>query len=86
MKEVPETHVKGAMEVCNRDIINQLDWENVDFGLQVAWDGRVWVCINGIAFIRFKPTAKERSKAIHPSNLNSPLHRNKQYPTKDVEI
>ncbi len=26
-----------------------------DFGIQVAADGRVWVCIDGVAFIRFTP-------------------------------
>jgi len=26
-----------------------------DLGVQVAADGRVWVCINGIAFLRFSP-------------------------------
>ena len=30
-----------------------------DLGIQVAKDGRVWVCINGIAFLRFKPTTTE---------------------------
>lgn len=31
--------------------------DTVDFGIQIATDGRVWVCINGIAFLRFKPEA-----------------------------
>jgi len=26
-----------------------------DLGIQVAEDGRVWVCIDGVAFLRFKP-------------------------------
>lgn len=26
-----------------------------DFGIQISEDGRVWICINGQAFIRFKP-------------------------------
>ncbi|KKL04142.1 hypothetical protein LCGC14_2619010 [marine sediment metagenome] len=25
------------------------------FGIQVAEDGRVWICIDGFAFIRFSP-------------------------------
>jgi len=29
-----------------------------DFGIQIAKDGRVWVCINGVAFLRFKPEIK----------------------------
>jgi len=28
------------------------------FGIQVAKDGRVWVCINGQALIRFLPNSK----------------------------
>jgi hypothetical protein len=28
------------------------------FGLQVHTDGRVWVCINGSTFLRFKPNGK----------------------------
>jgi hypothetical protein len=26
-----------------------------DLGIQIGADGRIWVCINGISFIRFKP-------------------------------
>jgi hypothetical protein len=26
-----------------------------DLGIQIARDGRVWMCINGVAFIRFSP-------------------------------
>ena len=32
-----------------------------DFGIQIAEDGRVWICINGIAFIRFTPTNKYKA-------------------------
>jgi len=28
------------------------------FGVQVHDDGRVWVCINGSTFLRFKPNGK----------------------------
>jgi hypothetical protein len=30
-----------------------------NFGIQIAGDGRVWVCIDGQAFLRFKPVRKE---------------------------
>lgn len=53
--EFPETHQTGFVQIHNRDIIDQQDLGSADFGLQVASDGRVWVCINGVAFIRFKP-------------------------------
>ncbi len=26
-----------------------------DLGIQIAADGRVWICIDGIAFLRFSP-------------------------------
>lgn len=31
--------------------------------IKVARDGRIWMCINGIAFIRFKPLAPEQMAA-----------------------
>jgi len=52
MKELKETHRKGLISIENmpdeRSMIG-------DLGIQIAKDGRVWVCINGIAFLRFKP-------------------------------
>ena len=27
-----------------------------DLGIRIAEDGRVWICINGVSFIRFKPS------------------------------
>lgn len=29
--------------------------KNVNLGVQVAPDGRVWLCIDGVAWARFKP-------------------------------
>lgn len=29
--------------------------KNVEFGLQIAEDGRVWVCVNGACLFRFHP-------------------------------
>lgn len=28
---------------------------NSDLGIQIAPDGRVWICIDGVAFLRFSP-------------------------------
>ena len=64
MKDYPETHQKGTISIENTPdelripgymphLLNSMEG---DFGLQVAKDGRVWVCINGVAFIRFKPS------------------------------
>jgi len=63
VKDYPETHQQGTISIENiptelripgymPHIINQIEG---DFGIRIAKDGRVWVCINGIAFIRFKP-------------------------------
>lgn len=50
----PETHRTGMLT------INDMAWTpnhglDVDLGVQVARDGRVWLCVNGVAWIRFKP-------------------------------
>ena len=54
MQELKETHTQGFMSVDN-SMESNLD---CDFGIQIAKDGRVWICINGVAFIRFKPASK----------------------------
>lgn len=36
---------------------------DVDFGIQIASDGRVWICINDVAALRFQPYVE----AIHGS-------------------
>lgn len=61
--DYPETHQNGRVDVHNRDLIDAAlaTGGEVDFGVQIAWDGRVWVCVNGMAFLRFKPARKEVS-------------------------
>ncbi len=52
LKEYPELHSKGIISIENipdKAIIKG------DLGIQIAKDGRVWICVNGIAFLRFKP-------------------------------
>ena len=49
--EIPLSHTKGALSIENE--VGSMP--TCEFGLQRACDGRVWVCINGVAFIRFKP-------------------------------
>ena len=29
-------------------------------GIQTSEDGRIWICINGVAFLRFKPSRREK--------------------------
>lgn len=58
MQEFKETHQQGNLSVENHDVINELDMTDCDFGVQVSRDGRVWVCVNGIAWLRFKPAKR----------------------------
>jgi len=45
----------GHLSIEDTDLIRRLDLRNCHFGVQVAPDGRVWVCVNGISLLRFKP-------------------------------
>ena len=49
----PETHQQGliTIETPMNNAFNQVG----DFGILIASDGRIWICINGEAIIRFKP-------------------------------
>lgn len=52
VKEYPETHQQGIISIENEMPHGAIKG---DIGIQIATDGRIWVCINGVAFIRFKP-------------------------------
>jgi len=63
IKPYPETHQRGMIEVNLTDEISWQKIKNVQFGLhdlgvQIAEDGRVWICIDGVSFLRFKPSIK----------------------------
>jgi len=51
-KEYPELHSQGIISIEN---IPKETMIKGDLGIQIAEDGKVWICINGFAFIRFKP-------------------------------
>ena len=59
--EVEEFHQSGSLGICNfKEVIDRLrdaaaHGIRVDVGLQVSMDGRIWLCVDGMAFIRFKP-------------------------------
>jgi streptogramin lyase len=57
--EVDEVHCRGAIEISEDFKQFPHDMQDVDLGIQIAPDGRLWLCVNGIACIRFKPAAKE---------------------------
>ena len=53
-KGYPVRYQKGTLSIEDKNLCD-LHGKDVELGVQVAHDGRVWVCINGQAFIRFKP-------------------------------
>ena len=55
MKAYPETHQFGHVSIENLNLVAEMPLKEADFGVQIASDGRVWICINGVAFLRFKP-------------------------------
>lgn len=58
IKPYPEKHMKGVVEITEPDD-SRVRNIACDFGIQIATDGRVWICIDGKAFVRFKPALKE---------------------------
>lgn len=60
-KEIKEVHQTGHLSIENEKIIKEMLLNNssIDAGFQVSFDGRIWLCVNGIAFIRFKPKGKQ---------------------------
>ncbi|ASZ74594.1 hypothetical protein KHO57_gp019 [Mycobacterium phage Phabba] len=58
---VEEFHQEGSLGISNlEEVLYELNLhaesgEQVDVGLQVSHEGRIWLCVNGMALIRFKP-------------------------------
>ena len=62
MQAYPETHRQGHISIENLPKAfglhfgpNGRTYIEGDFSVQVAEDGRVWVNVDGVAFLRFKP-------------------------------
>jgi hypothetical protein len=60
VRAYPETHQTGLIDVSNLDVIFGEERQcghavRGDIGVQIANDGRIWVCVNGVALIRFSP-------------------------------
>lgn len=53
MKEYKESHQRGYLTIEKE--IPKLT-KDCDLGIQIAKDGRVWICIDGQAFLRFHPS------------------------------
>ena len=58
-KEMDETHSQGVISIEN---LPEDKMFNGDLGIQIGVDGRVWIYINGIAFLRFNPNIKMEEK------------------------
>ncbi len=56
-KKMKETHSQGMISI---ETIPKENLINGDLGIQISEDGRVWICINGEAFLRFKPSIKTK--------------------------
>lgn len=52
---VDETYMSGNISIDNWQDHLKLHGQQVDLGIQIARDGRVWICVNGVSFIRFNP-------------------------------
>jgi len=55
IKPYEETHQQGRISIEN-EIPRILP--DSDLGIQIASDGRVWICVDGNAFLRFLPHRK----------------------------
>lgn len=63
MKKYPEVTQHGVVSIENipqqlsaRIGLTALPSFEGDLGVQIAEDGRVWINIDGVCFLRFKPT------------------------------
>ena len=56
MKSYAETHQQGHLSI-EQELPRGM--KNCDFGIQIAKDGRIWICIDGVAYLRFKPEVKK---------------------------
>ena len=62
----------GHLSIESPEVIQRLNLADCEFGVQIGEDGRVWVCVNGIAFLRFKPTPKGAAHQ-HPHMVDLPI-------------
>jgi len=63
MKRYPETHQKGHLSI-EQDISRFDSLGIIDLGIQIAKDGRIWICINGQAWIQFNPIVNKYTKGV----------------------
>ncbi len=57
MTDFGPQYAEGQLSVENQAQIDQIDLQHCTVGVQVSFDGRIWLCVNGVAWIRFKPSS-----------------------------
>jgi hypothetical protein len=57
MKEIPVTFQRGLLSI-EKEVKSKI----CEVGIQTAEDGRIWICVDGEAFIRFKPLKMKGDK------------------------
>lgn len=64
MKDYPETHQYGLISI-KMDIEEPwpVTYIKGDLDIQIAKDGRIWICIDGIAFLRFRPLKSNKEES-----------------------
>ena len=58
IKPYEDTHMEGLIEI-NPGHDKLPYYINGDIGIEICTDGRIWICIEGVSFLRFKPTLKD---------------------------
>ncbi len=68
MKDYPLTHQQGYISI---EQVMKPGMIKGDLGIQIAKDGRIWVCVNGKALIRFKSEFKQKEGKDHEKTESS---------------
>lgn len=66
-EDMLEIHCTGMIVIDNLDLIKGMvtssieDMKNADLGIMIN-QGNVWICVNGIALLRFKEQRKKKKE------------------------
>ena len=66
MRHYPVQHLQGHISFENVEVFREIlekGFHDGDIGVQIAADGRVWICIDGVAFIR---ASSHRNRKMSP--------------------
>lgn len=50
-----ELHSKGSLSVESDKLRDSFQYQDIEIGLKISEDGRLWLCMNGECLLRFKP-------------------------------